>query len=97
MDNQHRQIKGYRELSAEEIALMNEIKAKGAELGALVTQLERSQKAETDTLCSCTNDADFTDRVDALNDARRWTGIGKTHVQQGLMALTRAVARPNFF
>jgi len=36
MDNQHRQIKGYRELSAEEIALMNEIKTKGAELGELV-------------------------------------------------------------
>jgi hypothetical protein len=39
MDNQHRQIKGYRELSAAEIALMNEIKTKGAELGELVQKL----------------------------------------------------------
>jgi len=39
MDNQHRQIKGYRELNAEEIALMNEIKSKGAELGELVARL----------------------------------------------------------
>lgn len=39
MENQHRQIKGYRELSAEEIALMNEIKSKGAELGELVQKL----------------------------------------------------------
>lgn len=39
MDNQHRQIKGYRELSAEEIAVMNLIKSKGAELGELVDQL----------------------------------------------------------
>lgn len=39
MDNQHRQIKGYRELSPEEIALMNEIKAKGAEIGSLVEKL----------------------------------------------------------
>ena len=39
MDNQHRQIKGYRELNAEEIALMNEIKSKGAELGELVSKL----------------------------------------------------------
>ena len=39
MDNQHRQIKGYRELNAEEIALMNEIKSKGAELGELVAKL----------------------------------------------------------
>lgn len=39
MDNQHRQIKGYRELSQDEINLMNEIKAKGADLCQLVTRL----------------------------------------------------------
>jgi hypothetical protein len=39
MDNQHRQIKGYRELSQAEIDLMNKIKAKGAELGDLVAEL----------------------------------------------------------
>ncbi len=39
MDNQHREIKGYRELNAEEIALMNEVKSKGAELGELVAKL----------------------------------------------------------
>lgn len=43
MDNQHRQIKGYRELSAEEIALMNEIKTKGAELGELVAKLRSTE------------------------------------------------------
>jgi hypothetical protein len=39
MDNQHKQIKGYRDLSQDEINLMNEIKAKGAELGELVERL----------------------------------------------------------
>ena len=39
MDNQHRQIKGYRELSQGEIDLMNEIKARGVELGTLVAKL----------------------------------------------------------
>ncbi len=39
MENQHRQIKGYRELSEAEIAIMNEIKTKGAELGELVAKL----------------------------------------------------------
>lgn len=39
MDNQHRQIKGYRELSQDEINLMNEIKSKGAELGELCQKL----------------------------------------------------------
>ena len=39
MENQHREIKGYRELNEQEIALMNEIKQKGAELGELVEKL----------------------------------------------------------
>lgn len=39
MENQHRQIKGYRELSQEEIDLMNEIKTKAAECGELVAKL----------------------------------------------------------
>ena len=43
MENQHRQIKGYRELSQEEINLMNEIKIKGAELGELVAKLRATE------------------------------------------------------
>lgn len=39
MENQHRKIKGYRDLSQKEIDLMNEIKAKGVELGDLVSKL----------------------------------------------------------
>ena len=45
MDNQHREIKGYRELNADEIALMNEVKAQGVVLGALVEKL----RAHTET------------------------------------------------
>ena len=40
MDNQHEKIQGYRDLSQEEIDLMNEVKTKGEELGALVDKLE---------------------------------------------------------
>lgn len=39
MENQHRQIKGYRELGQAEIDAINEIKAKGVELGELVAKL----------------------------------------------------------
>lgn len=39
MENQHRKISGYRELSQAEIDLMNKIKAKGVELGELVAEL----------------------------------------------------------
>jgi hypothetical protein len=76
MENQHRMIKGYRELSAEEIARMNEIKALGGQLGALVQHLKIQGSAVADP---------------------RWVAIGETHLQQGLMALTRAVAKPDFF
>ena len=74
MDNQHRQIKGYRELSQDEIDLMNEIKAKGAELGDLVAKLRTNTGID-----------------------QRWVSIGATHMQEGLMALTRSVAQPTFF
>lgn len=43
MENQHRQIKGYRELTQVEIDLMNEIKTKGAELGELVNKLRTTE------------------------------------------------------
>jgi hypothetical protein len=43
MDNQHRQIKGYRELNEQEIAAMNEIKQKGVELGELVEKLRTTE------------------------------------------------------
>ena len=74
MENQHRKIKGYRELSQDEIDLMNMVKGQGIELGSLVSALKAG--AEID---------------------QRWVAIGATHFQQGLMALTRAVAKPDFF
>ena len=72
--NQHRRIKGYRELTEDEIALMNDIKETGETLEALVS---RSRATE---------DID-----------QRWVSISATDLQTGLMALTRAVARPTSF
>jgi hypothetical protein len=40
MENQHRKIKGYRELSQEEIDKMNKIKGMGIAIGLLVEELE---------------------------------------------------------
>jgi hypothetical protein len=40
MDNQHKKISGYRDLSQEEIDLMNKIKAAGEQLGSLVSELQ---------------------------------------------------------
>jgi hypothetical protein len=43
MDNQHRKIKGYRELSQAEINAMNAVKEKAAEVGELVHELEQNK------------------------------------------------------
>jgi len=74
MDNQHRKIMGYRDLSQDEIDMMNGIKTVGVELGELIDGLRKMEELD-----------------------QRWVSIGATHLQQGLMALTRAVAKPGFF
>ncbi len=40
MDNQHKHIKWYRDLSEAEIALMNQVKEQGEQLGALVERMK---------------------------------------------------------
>lgn len=74
MENQHRKIKGYRELSQEEIDVMNKIKEQGILLGDLVNKLHEVPQID-----------------------KRWLAIGTTNLQQGLMALTRSVAKPDLF
>lgn len=43
MDNQHKLIKGYRDLSVDEIAAMNKVKEAGIVLGAIVDELREMQ------------------------------------------------------
>ncbi|HEX9391495.1 MAG TPA: hypothetical protein VF928_09310 [Usitatibacteraceae bacterium] len=74
MDNQHKKITGYRDLSQEEIDLINAIKKVGEDLGGLVERVQMIKSADP-----------------------RWCGIAKTHLQQGMMALTRAVAQQTTF
>ena len=74
MDNQHRKIKGYRELNQDEIDAMNEVKAMGIKLSDLVEKLENNKDLD-----------------------QRWIESGKIDLQKGLMALTRSIARPEFF
>ena len=74
MDNQHRKITGYRELSADEIDLMNTIKGNGNDLGVTVNAIEQMPGVD-----------------------KRAVSIARTHLQTGLMWLTRAIARPDSF
>ena len=98
MENQHRKIKGYRELSAEEIALMNEIKQAGAALLSLHKKVQdsltvqRNQKSQ-DMKESDETRAEYWRFIDA--EPERWAAIGKKDIQTGIMALVRAVAQPS--
>lgn len=40
MENQHKKITGYRDLSQDEIDMMNEIKARGEELASMIGALQ---------------------------------------------------------
>ena len=99
MDNQHLKITGYRDLTEQEIALMNEIKAKAAEVGVLCEKLQQTllpppaEVGEVDMACGCTILEISVSEV----ETDRWLRIGQDHLQQGFMALTRAVARPCSF
>jgi hypothetical protein len=70
-------IKGYRELTQDEIDLINEAKALAEQVGAFVEKLE--------------------DGRPGLSFDKRWIAVGKTHAQQGFMALVRSVAQPTTF
>jgi hypothetical protein len=75
MENQHREIKGYRDLTRDEIDAMNTIKALAEQVGEFVENMAQSPGDED----------------------QRWVAIGRTHLQQGFMALTRAIAKPTTF
>lgn len=105
MENQHRKISGYRELTAEEIDLMNRIKAKGAELLALQAELADAIKDRREWLQFVVGKTSAY-QGQTVDDARaelelfeaaepaRWAAIAKTDIQTGIMALVRAVAKP---
>lgn len=108
MDNQHRKIDGYRELSQVDIDMMNTIKAMGpqmeellAKVGDHIAQCRQPALTEADALADLEGrprpDFNMTRaRIDRAQP-ERWAAIARTHFQEGLMALTRAVAQPTFF
>ena len=98
MDNQHKLIAGYRDLTEDEIALMNEVKVKAAEVGTLVEKLrERLPAFKMDGEPVQVGDQTLIGVSEGAYETDRWMTIGTDHLQQGFMALTRAVARPTTF
>lgn len=88
MDNQHKKIKGYRDLSQEEIDLMNEIKGKGEELGELFTKLEQVFDRSEDA--SPLSEAQAFQRQQCISQS-------EVNLKQGIMWLVRSVALPESF
>ena len=74
MKDQHKLITGYRDLTEDEIDLMNGIKKYGEELRELIAAMRDDETLD-----------------------QRWVSIGATDLQTGIMALVRAVAKPESF
>lgn len=89
MDNQHRLIKSYRDLNAEEIALINEIKSKEQEMLSLVQKINTHLATQYREM----QDNESINRFN-MTEPYRWSAISKTEFEKGFMALVRSVAQP---
>lgn len=94
MENQHRKITGYRELSQEEIDLMNQIKARGEEMKNLFDGLMRIRQEQGFDLVEGIPCAISSSQ---LEESFRCMKLAKDHLQTGIMWFVRAVALPQSF
>jgi hypothetical protein len=92
MKDQHTLITGYRELSQEEVDLMNEVKALGEYTRAVISKVEWYLH-EQDQKPVPEGDAPHS----VVTSPLRWLAEGRTDLQKGLMCVTRAIAQPTTF
>lgn len=107
MDNQHKHIKGYRDLSQADIDLMNCIEAHAEETRVLVLAVREAVMPAIEALPATTPaPGEVAQPVEMVEGAIygghdlgpfRWVCLADDHLQQGYMALTRAVARPTTY
>jgi hypothetical protein len=103
MDNQHKQIKGYRDLSQADTDLMNRIKAHAEETRSLVLAVREAVIPVIEGIpVDMTGDVSKEFIVGATYGGHddgplRWVCLADDHLQQGFMALTRAVAQPTTY
>lgn len=97
MENQHRRISGYRELSQAEIDLMNKIEALGPQIESIIVEAQKHILAQRQALSDPHpfNQEEFQRLEDATPE--RFAALAKTDLQTGLMYLTRSIAQPTFF
>lgn len=103
MENQHRHIKGYRELSQAEIDLMNQIKAKGEELRALIQKIETiaiPPLQAIETIPDDTNQELVGLPLSIATEADHpafWLRWADSSFRAGIMYAVRAVAQPKSY
>lgn len=90
MDNQHKKIKGYRDLSQQEIDLMNKIKANAESTRVLLEEVEMLRAALQRELAPPLDVVQYTESMRCL-------ALAKTNLQQGYMWFVRGVALPETF
>src|SRR6185369_13578406 len=108
MENQHRKITGYRELNQDEIDLMNEIKALGPAIEAVIIKVRAHIEAQEDAAYGRVFDPEMGRKVaygggiEEIAERHlhatpgRFASLSATEFQTALMHLTRAVAQPTF-
>ena len=74
MENQHKKITGYRDLTQGEIDMINMVEGEGFKIEEIITLLSETPALD-----------------------QKWVAIAETHLQQGIMALVRSVAKPDSF
>ena len=89
MENQHRKIKGYRDLSQEEIDLMNRIKEHGEKTKHLLQELNEMRCNQVVVRGS--------EEARQIGESLRCLEFAKGNLQTGFMWFVRAVALPESF
>lgn len=89
---QQPKITGYRQLSEQEVALMNECKAIAEQVGAFVRKLDGLPHSLGGPVLIEIEPGKFEPSID-----QDWVMTGTTQLQLGFMALTRVIAQPTTF
>lgn len=94
MDNQHKKIKGYRDLTQVEIDLMNEAKLHAEKTADILSRI--TAKRDSQHVQSLNRDAPGLS-LEQIEESQRCLKLAKDHLQTGQMWLVRAVALPDSF
>lgn len=94
MDNQHQKIKGYRDLSQQEIDLMNRIKEHGEKTKQLIKELRTMRGNQYQDFCQ-NHPVDLSENQ--LHESLRCLNLASDNLQTGQMWFVRAVALPDSF